>query len=244
MLRLSFPMDIEDFESRTVTITFSPRSGKDISYDVEIGTLAYAETIINSSECGSNDAKLACELVSFKKALTGYLGTLLSDGDEEASLSFATALASHGNTCRCRESFEGVTPEKRPASLYSNAGIKSLSYVISDGTADLKIDILEGTSVKSVSYITRDGKAVTHDSSKGSLKRVEGDTGAYYTVEGISVNDAMASTKITVYNGFSDTEIEYSLIQYIAKAEGGEGSNSSVFDAIRSFAAALGAIKS
>lgn len=241
MLRLSFATDTVELGNRTVTVSFMPRTGKELSFEVEIGALAYAEALVKGGECGSEGARLAHELVDYKRALVGYFGVTPDENGEAALAAFEAALSAHGDGCGCGAGFESITAEQRPLSVYTDAGIESISYAVSEGKASLKIGVTGGASVKSVTYIAQGGKTVIHDTVSGTLKRTESDTGAVYSVDGIALGEAFAAVRITVSLGSADTVIDYSLAQYIATSEGGEGSNSAVRDAIVSFAAALSA---
>ena len=239
MLRLSFATDTVELENKTVTVSFTPRTGKELFFEVEIGALAYAEALVNNCDCGSEESRLARELVNYKRALAGYFGVTQDENDEAALAAFEAALSTHGNGCSCGAGFESLTAEQRPLSVYTDAGIESISYAVSEGKASLKIGVTGGASVKSVTYLAQGGKTVTHDAASGTLKRAEFDTGAVYSVDGIALGEAFAEVRITVSLGSADTVIEYSLAQYVATATGGSGSNSSVRDAIVSFAAAI-----
>ena len=238
MLKLSFETDTADLTGRTVTVCFTPRTGKALRYEVEIDTLLYASSVIEGGECASSDSKLAYELVAYKKAFGECIGKSLSDEDAEALRMFEDSFVTHGDGCGCKSGFnlEG----KKTSPKYSSIGITDFEYIHSGSDTELRISVNSGIAVKKAVYttVTGDEKIITD-----AIGYNAAESGGCYIISGIDVNDAMQTLTITVSDGTTDTDIAYSLVKHISLASSSDTAAAGMFDVFVSYAGALASCK-
>jgi hypothetical protein len=226
MLKLSFVSELEDFAATTVTICFTADDGEELTYEVNINALQYVTLLANTYICGTEEAQLAYEIVSYKKAVATYLATaegktlaeVLTEAELSAISSFEAVFAAHAAGCACTAGLYSdaeVGTEVLPTGTYTNVGISGFAYLLNSDNNGLRINVGENTVIKYASYNDLLGVEVVHDEALGNLKLIETETDRYYVISGISASDTTATFTITVeYNGVKST-VTYSLAQYI-----------------------------
>ena len=241
MLKLSFVSELSDFEGKIISVDFSTESGENFAYDVKIDALAYATAVAKTYKtCGGVEAKLAHEIVAYKKAVAAFVEEELSSAESEAIAKFEAVFAEHGESCSCRTGYYDQAEIDAAGSIadYSEIGIKSFAFLLKPETNGLRIDVKEGVTVKSVTYTSLNGSELTHSAEDDSLVLIDnGDGERYYVVCGINAGDSTAEMTVTVTNGTEDTDATYSLAQYI------KSTNADIAKALYSYAKAVEAFK-
>ena len=230
MLKIQYSSALDDFAAQSVRIYFSTVSGIRLSYPVNIDPMKYVTALAKEYTCGSEEARLAYQIVAYKKAVAAYLAeaegktidTYLDATELSAISSFESVFAAHTD-CKCNSDLydpESAGGESMDYEAYDAVGISGFAYLLDTESNGLRIDVNEGTAVKSVTYTDSAGIKMIHDESLNNLKLIVTDSARYYAVHGIRASDIAATIAITMSDG---STVTYSLAQYINSTDAAIG---------------------
>ena len=194
---------IDEFDAMTAKIKFTAE-GVALEYAAKLDVMAYADAVAKAYTCGSEEATLVYEMVSYKEAVAKALYPEM-EIESEALASFKAAHAD----CACALGEIEISDAEKNTSYEAlkAKGVTGVAYVLSVGEIGMKIEVGEGVTVTSVSYVDALGRTITHTEEEGNLIARDG----YYLVTGVSAAYIDNIMTITV-DGVSGT---YCLGNYI-----------------------------
>ena len=201
---------------------------------VTVDAIKYAELVAKKFSCGSDEAVLAYEIISYKYAVYEYV----NEGAVEETVtalvdSFKEAYASHANGCTCTGGLYSddvaINAPELDESEFENLDIYYISYILDSTDTGI---FIEAEEVTMVTYKNLLGELVVHSEENGNL--FYDDELCGYKITGITAADITSEFSIYVDDEF----VTYTLAQYIAN-----NSDVEVAKALYSYAMAAKAYK-
>lgn len=198
---VSSKLAVNEFAPTTCTVSFKAM-GESLSQTLTLDLLAYATVVSESYACGSEEATLVYQMLSYKNAVAKFADeTYTSPENLEEFMNAHTDCACAGTAIELSEAELSVD-----YSPITEKGISSIAYVLSLGDIGMAI-YTDSATVDSVSYTDDCGRQVLHTAANGNLILRDG----YYLVTGVSAAHINNIMTITV----DGAEGTYSLGKYI-----------------------------
>ncbi len=200
-IALSVKLAVDDFEAKNATVSYTV-DGNTLSYDLIFDVLAYATVVGDRYACGSEEAALVYEMLSYKDAVARS-----AKAGYTAPQNLTEYMYKHSG-CKCTET--AVEPSEDELAVDYSAitekGVTGIAYVLTLGDIGMAV-YTDGVPVDSVSYTDDFGRSITHTLADGGIGEREG----YYLVNGVSA--AHINNVMTVSVGGATGT--YSLAKYI-----------------------------
>lgn len=186
-------LDIDAFDPIEAKIKYT-FDNKEYELNIMLDVLAYASGVAKTYECGSKEAKLIYEIISYKESVATYLNPEFSD--KSGKLEAFKALYSSHDDCSCTKGEPEISAEeiKVDYSELIDKGVTGISYQLSLNEIGMVIYVNKDVAVSSVSYKNALGETVTHTVEDGSLVKENG----YYFVKNVSAANIKSIMTITV----------------------------------------------
>lgn len=205
MYVVSAAQSATSFDAIDVTVSYT-QGGKARQYKAKLDSLDYATRVAMGYDCGSEEATLIYEMISYKEAIGR-----LADPDfavSEALADFKELYDAHAD-CNCTATGINISARESAVdySALAKKGVLGIGYKLSLNEVGMMIRVREGTVIDSVSYLNAGGGIKTHTVENGNLIKRDG----YYVISGVSAAYIDEIMTITV----DGTKGTYSLGKYI-----------------------------
>lgn len=168
---------INDFAAKTATVSFVTADGESLDFAVALDVIKYADAVAKAYKCGSKEATLVYEMISYKAAVAKYV-----DSSFEAPAELTAFNASHAD-CACASTEVVISAEEKAVNYSALSGkVLGVGYALDLDEMGMKIVVADGVEVTSVTYTDARGRVYTHTVEAGNLI----DKGSYYLAVGIS----------------------------------------------------------
>ncbi len=182
MYVITAKQNIQSFDTMNATVTYT-LGGKTYQYKASMNTLDYVTRVAKAYDCGTEEATLIYEMISYKEEIARLFEAELSEGASKLLSDFKELYELHAD-CACTATAASVSPAEKAVnySALIAKGVKSVAYKLSLGEIGMIINVEEGVTVDEVSYRNPLGAIISHTVENGKLIKKNG----YYLVEGVS----------------------------------------------------------